>query len=290
MKEFLFILMIFLDIHSFAQKNDTIYLKENFQVSNENKTMKRITIEYTDDRIFVDYQDCNKRGKWKGLKGDLKTEFEKTSDSTYVQDLYILPDMTDQYAKIASKYYVITKVTNNIPNVKIYSIDSTLLSEGPYINLIADIKDGEHKVYFPNGQIRLIQEYDNNILLSSKSFLIYGGEGTSDVHELVSEPPLFNGKPFHMFEVKFWEYVENNVKIDINNTFRVEGLCVTSFVITSEGKFTDFQTIQEAPNNSINALVRKFLDDNKDNWKPATLSGKPVNYIFQWVLDYSQTF
>ncbi len=290
MKQILLLIMFCFTSIVYAYHNDTIYLDDNYQVNTNEIKKKRIVITSKKETYFVSFQECTNRGKWKKIKNSFRDIYKKRSTNTYVKKLFMSPNELTKFAKIAAKYFVITESTPEKSYVKIYSIDSTLISEGYYTNLLAGIKVGQHKVYYPDGKIWRIQEYHNNLLVKSENYLTTGIKGHSDCYEVASKLPLFRGQPFRTFEDEFWQYIYNTpgIGIDVNNKYLFDGLCVTSFVITSKGEFVDFQIIKAAPNNSINALVRKYLYKYKDQWTPAVSSGKPVNFIFQWNLNYTQ--
>jgi hypothetical protein len=141
---------------------------------------------------------------------------------------------------------------------------------------------GEVKEYYPNGTIKSESVYENNELISNKSWKENGEPYIDNVfYSVDSEPRFLRGtNRLHSHVLKQFK----NSGIDLS---QLEGRIVVGFVVMENGTIKGIR-IEQGIASQLNNIAVQAMNSLLGEWQPARLNGKevrfyqlfPINFIY----------
>lgn len=267
--------LLYVTGNTHAQIEESAYYSCNFTATDtptdflrKETTTKNAKIVVTEFR----FED----NKWQ--KTD-KNEYSRISDSEYRNENLTFNKNTIWWNAFTPYKIIINPEGNDLYHFAEYNYNATVLREGYCKNYFPLIKHGEVKEYYTNGKISSISNYENNRLLSSKRWMIDGRESINNVYSEVDRAPEFEGKLIQ----KFYAKMRNNIYYFLNpdRESYVNGICKVEFIIQKDGSISNIQYIENSDFPEIDYQVYKFILKNKDDWSPAEICNKKVDYVMQ---------
>jgi protein TonB len=141
----------------------------------------------------------------------------------------------------------------------------------------------EANVYYENGQVKHILEYDENRCIASQSWL---EDGTKTYDDLGVDPdsmPTFPGGAKALFS-----FIQNNMhypkQAAINN---IQGKVLVQFVVTKEGYVSDV-VILKGVHPLLDAEAKRVMS-LMPKWNPGGFFGEVVNVRYQIPINFMLT-
>ncbi len=139
--------------------------------------------------------------------------------------------------------------------------------------------NGIFMTFYKNGNIKRIDTFENNKLISGKCFKLNGGD-TSYFNYSIS--PEFKGG----IEVLYQFLSKNLIYPEFEKDNEIEEIVYVIFVIEKDGTITEITTdkrYREGFENNAKALIKKTAG----YWIPGTQDGKPVRVKVKLPIEFS---
>lgn len=131
--------------------------------------------------------------------------------------------------------------------------------------------NGAHKTYWPNGQLRRVDNYNDGTFIEGKCYKQDGTDTTWFTYEIQAGFPGGNDS-LRLFMARHFRYPAEARRGEIQGTVRVQ------FTITKEGNLEDIEIV-----NKVNPLLdgeALRIVNRMPKWSPAVQDGEQVNMLF----------
>lgn len=223
--------------------------------------------------------------------------FESFANKIYLNNSF------EKTSKNKAAYYREIKASNNLFEIKDYTITGTLIREGFFKDKSLRIKHGVIKEYYSWGNIAYISNYNNNILEGKRTS--YYSSGEIKRIEFFNNGKLIKGECFDKEnkKIEFFpsiqmpelESEEENIERFLAKNIiyplealqnQKEGTVLVNFKIKTTGEISNIQILKSS-NLIFNKAAKKMIEKTNKKWSSGKYENVPSDITMTIPITFS---
>jgi len=255
------LIFCFISIQIQAQHTEKVYYKANGQIiDNQENASLYVDLKKTRKGYVCDEYIKTENGWQKGLHEVLKLK----NDSIVKIRRYLYGDLTETIIR------VFRETSDSLFLIKDYK-NEILVSTGQSKNFYPLIKHGTFKNYFDNGQIKSIEQFENNKLLSNERWKENDKTDISNVFEYSDVLPNYKGSI-----EEYRKYISQNLRYPQDAKRQgIQGVVYVQFVVMENGELNGINLLRGI-NKALDVEAIRVVTDTPESWNPGLIDNKPV--------------